>query len=110
MAEATRPPERSDLLRLCAELSRLGASYIIIGGLAMNELGLRSTVGRLSYVYVRPEPFEQRIASLGKPLLELPCASGKCMDVPVSNCSALAYFPSQNSVIHNAAPKLRQNR
>jgi hypothetical protein len=40
MAEATRPPERSDLLRLCAELNRLGAQYIIIGGLAMNELGL----------------------------------------------------------------------
>ena len=40
MAEGTRPPERSDLLRLCAELNRLGAKYIIIGGLAMNELGL----------------------------------------------------------------------
>jgi hypothetical protein len=40
MAEATRPPERSDLLRLCNELNRLGAKYIIIGGLAMNELGL----------------------------------------------------------------------
>jgi hypothetical protein len=40
MAEATRPPERSDLLRLCAELNGLGAKYIVIGGLAMNELGL----------------------------------------------------------------------
>jgi hypothetical protein len=40
MAEATRPPERSDLLRLCTELNRLEAQYIIIGGLAMNELGL----------------------------------------------------------------------
>jgi hypothetical protein len=40
MAEATRPPERSDLLQLCAELNRLRAKYIIIGGLAMNELGL----------------------------------------------------------------------
>jgi hypothetical protein len=40
MAEATRPPERSDLLQLCAELNRLHAKYIIIGGLAMNELGL----------------------------------------------------------------------
>jgi hypothetical protein len=40
MAEATRPPERSDLLRLCAELNRLRAKYIVIGGLAMNELGL----------------------------------------------------------------------
>lgn len=40
MAEATRPPERSDLLTVCAELNRLGAKYIVIGGLAMNELGL----------------------------------------------------------------------
>ncbi len=40
MAEATRPPERSDLLRVCAELNRLLAKYIVIGGLAMNELGL----------------------------------------------------------------------
>lgn len=40
MAEATRPPERSDLLRVCAELNRLEAKYIVIGGLAMNELGL----------------------------------------------------------------------
>jgi hypothetical protein len=40
MAEATRPPERSDLLRLCAELNKLRAKYIVIGGLAMNELGL----------------------------------------------------------------------
>jgi hypothetical protein len=40
MAEATRPPERSDLPRLCAELNRLCAQYIVIGGLAMNELGL----------------------------------------------------------------------
>ena len=40
MAEATRPPEGSDLVRLCAELKRLGAKYIVIGGLAMNELGL----------------------------------------------------------------------
>jgi hypothetical protein len=30
--------------------------------------------------------------------------------VPVSNCSALAYYPSQRLVTHNIAPKLRQNR
>ncbi len=34
----------------------------------------RSIVGRLSFVCVRPEPFEKGSASLGKPLLELPCA------------------------------------
>lgn len=40
MAEATRPPEGSDLLKLCTELNRLRANYIVIGGLAMNQLGL----------------------------------------------------------------------
>ncbi|HEY0790246.1 MAG TPA: hypothetical protein VGD78_04200 [Chthoniobacterales bacterium] len=40
MPDATRPPNRSDLLSLCAELNRLEAEYIVIGGLAMNELGL----------------------------------------------------------------------
>ena len=40
MPDATRPPNRSDLLSLCAELNRLEAKYIVIGGLAMNELGL----------------------------------------------------------------------
>jgi hypothetical protein len=40
MADATRPPEGSDLVRLCAELNRLEAKYVVIGGLAMNELGL----------------------------------------------------------------------
>jgi hypothetical protein len=44
MDEATRPPQKEDLVRLCEELNRLGARYIVIGGLAMNNLGLvRST-------------------------------------------------------------------
>jgi hypothetical protein len=32
------------------------------------------------------------------------------MGVPVSNCSALAYYPSPRLVGYNIAPKLRQNR
>ena len=40
MDEKTRPPQREDLLKLCEELNRLGARYIVIGGLAMNNLGL----------------------------------------------------------------------
>ena len=39
MAEATRPPERSDLLRLCTDLNKLRAQYRD-RRLAMNELGL----------------------------------------------------------------------
>ena len=40
MEEYTRPPEENDLLALCAELNRLEAKYLVIGGLAMNIHGL----------------------------------------------------------------------
>ena len=37
MDETTRPPQKEDLVKLCEELNRLGARYIVIGGLAMNN-------------------------------------------------------------------------
>ena len=37
--ELTRPPDDRDLIFLAKELNRLGAKYIIIGGLAINRLG-----------------------------------------------------------------------
>ena len=43
MPEYTRPPDRNDLIMLCRELNRLQAKYIVIGGLAMNALGLIRT-------------------------------------------------------------------
>jgi hypothetical protein len=43
MDELTRVPERNDLIVLCQELNRLEAKYIIVGGLAMNALGLIRT-------------------------------------------------------------------
>jgi hypothetical protein len=40
----SRPPNLSDLARLCAELNRLGARYIVVGGLAVIQAGYsRST-------------------------------------------------------------------
>jgi hypothetical protein len=40
----TRPPDDQDLVRLAAELNRLGARYIVIGGVAINRLGfIRAT-------------------------------------------------------------------
>jgi hypothetical protein len=52
MGETTRPPRKEDLVKLCEELNRLDAKYVVIGGLAMNNLGLvhrlisrRHTVG-----------------------------------------------------------------
>jgi hypothetical protein len=38
--EITRPPRMDDLVKLCVELNRLGARYIVIGGIAMNNLRL----------------------------------------------------------------------
>jgi len=35
-----RPPEQIDLVRLCRELNQRGARYLIIGGMAINQLGL----------------------------------------------------------------------
>jgi hypothetical protein len=43
MPEYTRPPDRNDLITLCRELNRVEAKYIVIGGLAMNALGLIRT-------------------------------------------------------------------
>ncbi len=38
--EVTRVPTKSDLMRLCAELNARGVRYVVIGGVAMIELGL----------------------------------------------------------------------
>jgi hypothetical protein len=35
-----RPPEQIDLIRLCRELNERGARYLVIGGMAINQLGL----------------------------------------------------------------------
>lgn len=37
---APRPPTLSDLARICAELNRLGAHYVVVDGLAMIQAGL----------------------------------------------------------------------
>jgi hypothetical protein len=59
MDDITRPPRKEDLVKLCAELNRLGASYIIIGGLAMNNLGLVRTTEDVD-ILIDPSPENQR--------------------------------------------------
>jgi hypothetical protein len=59
MDDITRPPQKEDLVKLCEELNRLGASYIIIGGLAMNNLGLVRTTEDVD-ILVDPSPENQR--------------------------------------------------
>ena len=42
--ELTRPPDDRDLAALARELNRLGARYVVIGGVAINRLGfIRAT-------------------------------------------------------------------
>jgi hypothetical protein len=41
----TRPPDERDLVALARELNRLGAKYVVIGGVAINRLGyVRATL------------------------------------------------------------------
>jgi hypothetical protein len=58
--EVTRPPQKEDLVKLCEELNRLGARYIVIGGLAMNNLGLVRTTEDVDLL-VDPSPENQCI-------------------------------------------------
>src|ERR1051325_9585460 len=37
--ETPRPPDKKDLSRICAELNRLGAKYVVVGGFAVIEAG-----------------------------------------------------------------------
>ena len=57
--EITRPPRKEDLVKLCEELNRLGAKYIVIGGLAMNNLGLVRTTEDVDLL-IDPSPENQR--------------------------------------------------
>jgi|SRR5882724_5058143 len=41
---SSRPPTLTDLARICGELNRFGARYVVVGGLAMIQAGyLRAT-------------------------------------------------------------------
>lgn len=35
----SRPPTTEDLVNLCRELNRLGAKYVVVGGMAVNQHG-----------------------------------------------------------------------
>lgn len=41
----TRPPDEDDLVTLARELNRLGARYVVMGGLAINRLGSNRATG-----------------------------------------------------------------
>lgn len=45
-----RAPQREDVVRLCDELNRRGAKYVIVGGFAIIEAGLPRTTGDIDLV------------------------------------------------------------
>jgi hypothetical protein len=69
MDETTRPPRKEDLVKLCEELNRLGAKYIVIGGLAMNNLGLVRTTEDVDFLI---DPSNENQRKVREALLILP--------------------------------------
>jgi hypothetical protein len=66
MAEAppdqlTRPPDDHDLVALARELNRLGARYVVIGGVAMNRLGLIRATEDLDLLIDRDRENQERV-------------------------------------------------
>jgi hypothetical protein len=49
----TRVPDENDLVKLARELNRLGVSYVVIGGFAINRLGLVRATDDLDLLIAR---------------------------------------------------------
>src|SRR5438045_2623231 len=52
--ETCRSPKREDLRKLCAELNRLGAKYVVVGGFAIIEAGYKRMTGDIDFL-IDPE-------------------------------------------------------
>jgi hypothetical protein len=59
--ETPRAPKRSDLSRLCAELNRLGARYLIVGGFAIIEAGFPRLTGDIDLLVDTASENERRV-------------------------------------------------
>lgn len=59
--EKSRAPERGDLSRLCAELNRLDARYIVVGGFAIIEAGFPRLTGDVDLLVDTSPENEQRV-------------------------------------------------
>lgn len=49
----TRVPDENDLVKLARELNRLGVAYVVIGGFAINRLGLVRATDDLDLLIAR---------------------------------------------------------
>ena len=59
--ESSRAPGRGDLSRLCAELNRLGARYLVVGGFAIIEAGFPRFTGDIDLLVDASLENEQRV-------------------------------------------------
>lgn len=56
-----RPPTLTDLARLCAEFNRLGARYVVVGGLAIIQAGYSRTTEDIDFLVETTLENEARI-------------------------------------------------
>ncbi len=59
--ELTRPPDDRDVAALARELNRLGARYVVIGGVAINRLGFIRATDDLDLLIARDLPNQQLV-------------------------------------------------
>ncbi len=57
----SRPPTLTDLARLCAEFNRLGAHYVVVGGLAIIQAGYSRTTEDIDFLVETTLENEARI-------------------------------------------------
>jgi hypothetical protein len=67
--EEPRPPRLNDLSRLCAELNRLGAQYLVIGGFAIIQAGFPRFTGDIDLLI---DPSLENEAKVFEALRSLP--------------------------------------
>ncbi len=58
---APRPPTLTDLARICAELNRLGARYVVVGGLAIIQAGYSRTTDDIDLLVETTPANEARV-------------------------------------------------
>lgn len=72
--KSIRPPTRGDLVRLCRALNEGGAKYIVVGGMAMIEMGLDRGTMDIDFLV---DTTSDNIAKMKHALIDLPDGAAK---------------------------------
>ena len=70
----SRPPTTEDLVQLCRELNRLGARYVVVGGMAMNQHGFVRATEDIDLLIDASRENQQKVKAA---LLSLPDQAAK---------------------------------